>query len=1040
LAAEDRREIQRELETHPPLRDLVRRIQTLVAQPRMASPAVETAGILQANQIAEYLDGTLDLATTRRLEQACLKHDAALSELTALHQILTDWIDQPAEIGHGLRERLYDIVDRPRGDADETPAATALAPPASPTDPRAAARDAIQSAANLLHLRQVPSGRDDTAAERLVSTDPVEEPADFGRSGNPQTSWVAPSEPPTIEQPVGQVVEKEAEASQRGGWMLAVLVLLGIGFLWWNQSQPLSHPLPVEKIAAENDDFNLVAANDVEAAGRPAAFQLPPLPVPPSDNGGPSRGGMTSILPVSAPMSNQSGGRGVGLASDLAQPSVPALPSALPALPSALPALPSALPALPAAGSSLPASESAGTSLAPDTALSSFDPPTADVTGGRDVQPAAGQWPSHPADGIVRDVPLPPLPPVGTPLSEPSASSLGMVADPDRPNTASAIPDELIPPLAVDPTENPRSPVEPLAATSAPSGNLTTGVSTLAAPGATALASPGGLPIASPRISPGDGAIATSALPTVPAILALPPVEDDWEAPDAVLPRGQTLADLPPIAPTSALPPPATLASPVSSGLTAAADPPSPLKPRAVDPVSADPVSADPEAADPAAAGAPPLENAQRAAESPTVDPPSLDRSSSTLPAVDRSGPAVEDPTNRRPVAEGPAAIPAPARHLEWGQQVGTVVIEESKSGAAVDDWILVLPGGRSKFMVRSPQGRTWNFTFSGVSRYQIQENQGQPMVSAQRCFLVVQTDSVNESLEIVTPKGKLWVTALVPDSKIVIEIRPFLPHGATAATTTPRYYLGCLGIEGRVMVEHQRREEILFPNKWLIVKPEGDAEGFQEDIPSTIRKAIVDLETPSIPVEVQRLSDLVQSPAGVEDLRRMAMGSPVSANDGSADQRSLAALWSYGLGHFQPGFAILNDPAMRDYWDLHLQAIMACLQSDPLAVGQLSTASQSAGWTTSVESRFVGIDPQTVKRSQVAELIGDLDQPQLARRVLALNTLKMLTNQTFDYDPTSSAELNRRALQRWQQWLEDSANARLSVHPGGSLVPSVRR
>jgi len=118
----------------------------------------------------------------------------------------------------------------------------------------------------------------------------------------------------------------------------------------------------------------------------------------------------------------------------------------------------------------------------------------------------------------------------------------------------------------------------------------------------------------------------------------------------------------------------------------------------------------------------------------------------------------------------------------------------------------------------------------------------------------------------------------------------------------------------------------------------------------------------------------------------------------------------------------------------------MVCLQSDSGAVSQLAAAAQRFGWTTSPAGRFVGLDPQTVKRTQVAELIADLEQPQLSRRVLALHTLKMLTNETFDYDPTASLDLNRRSLQRWKQWLEDSANARLSVHPGGSLIPSVRR
>jgi hypothetical protein len=330
--------------------------------------------------------------------------------------------------------------------------------------------------------------------------------------------------------------------------------------------------------------------------------------------------------------------------------------------------------------------------------------------------------------------------------------------------------------------------------------------------------------------------------------------------------------------------------------------------------------------------------------------------------------------------------------------------------------------------------------SFAGVSHFQIQENQGRPSVSVQRCFMLLECHAPNESVEILTPSGKIWVTALTPDAQVVVEVRPFLPMGFTANDAAPRYYLGCLGLSGRVVVEHRQREEVVFSNKWLVVKPDGNTEAFQAEVPSAIQESLLQLTSINVSPEVQKLNQIVQSDTGLETLQALAKGQAQDLEPVGAETRSLAGLWSYSLGRMEPVFAILDDESMRDYWAMHIQAVASCLQTEKIASENLSVAAQRYAWTSDAWSRFVGLNPQTVKRRQVAELVDDLEQPQLSRRVLAIHTLEMLTNQSFDYDPTASSALNRPAIDKWREWLSASETSRLSVMPTGELVPSVPR
>jgi len=900
LPNDEREPIQRVLDSNPAAEELVQRIRRVLTQPRLASPAVETAGVLQANQVAEYLDGTLDIGLTKRLEQICMTNDAALSEIAALHQILSDWIDQPAPISEGLRQRLYQMApsDAPSagffaegGAAHAAVAGVRLGEaPSSESGP-----ESLESELDLTK-RPAPSGvastvegvdraevaHESAAPQRVAGREALQTAASLLDIRPWQASVAAESASDQRSKPIPASVMQQTEESEErssGGWFLVVLVLVAIGFMWWNQ--------------------------------RPMWF-VPEMAVQ---------------VPVESP-----------------------------------------------SGAALPAT------LVDESAEATRETTSGDLIAGTQMtegaaggQASLGQRGSEPT--WQRTAPSATLPPIQLSSSSVGAGPTGAdsmgIDSAGLDSAATALAEGLpaLPPPRLDQLETGLADAEGMIPAFAPENAL-------------AVDAPSSPPVTNdlPPLTDGDETadpFPLAELKPTPLISALPPVEDE------TTPGPLTAAPLPSSTVVTTLPNTTLPDTTVGLGLAESAEMSG----------SSEPV------------GGSPLVPAPLATSNPETDPAA-----------------------------------APTGPLEWGQQVGTVVIENAATRDPQDEWIVVLPGGRSKLQVRSPRGNSWNFIFSGVSRYQLQEQQGLPQLNVQRCFMIFSCNSPDESLEIQTPKGKLWITSLTPQAEIVLELRPFLPQGFTAQETAPRYYLGCLGIQGRVMIEHQQREEVVFANKWFVVRPDGEVETFQAELTPGIAQALTDLRSDVIAPEVKRLGGLVQSEAGMDELFSMASGQQPALLPTSAEERSLAGMWSYCLGQMEPAFAILNDPQMQEYWDVHIQAVISLLQSDPSTAESLERASQRHAGPTQVARRFVGLDPQTVTRSQVAELVGDLEHAQVARRVLAIHALKTLTKETFGFEPNRSTAMNESAVQSWKQWLQDSAQSRISVNPTGTLVPSAQR
>src|SRR5262245_4124856 len=104
---------------------LVERIKRVTRRRGLSTP-VPTADDETAdpNNVAAYLDNTLDSDTLRQVEETCLESDVHLAEVAACHQILTLVLTEPVRVPPSANQRMYKLVKRPVSDHNRRPGNT----------------------------------------------------------------------------------------------------------------------------------------------------------------------------------------------------------------------------------------------------------------------------------------------------------------------------------------------------------------------------------------------------------------------------------------------------------------------------------------------------------------------------------------------------------------------------------------------------------------------------------------------------------------------------------------------------------------------------------------------------------------------------------------------------------------------------------------------------------------------------------------------------------------------------------------------------
>lgn len=225
-----------------------------------------------------------------------------------------------------------------------------------------------------------------------------------------------------------------------------------------------------------------------------------------------------------------------------------------------------------------------------------------------------------------------------------------------------------------------------------------------------------------------------------------------------------------------------------------------------------------------------------------------------------------------------------------------------------------------------------------------------------------------------------------------------------------------------------------------MMVDMDGQANHFHQPLPANIVQSIEYLKNGTPMASVAALNQVLSQSNGPARLNEMACRSMTPGSEDSIAQRSLAGIWSYYLGQMEPIASILNDPAMKNEWPDHMESVRDCLLSEPKAREQLQNVMEELWQDETLADRLVGYNPNEIKATIIQGLVSDLESPTLARRLLAIQSLKQLWQKDFGYDPLAEGPAFDASVQQWRQLLQDSLTSRIGVNPSPGLVPAAGR
>lgn len=106
-------ELQQRMQQSGTAQAIASRIDAVVGDRKLNPLAVdERAAGLDANEVAQFLDGTMPPDRVPGMERKCLDHNALLAEIAAVHQILSRAMHEPVPIHPSLRTRLYSLKSK----------------------------------------------------------------------------------------------------------------------------------------------------------------------------------------------------------------------------------------------------------------------------------------------------------------------------------------------------------------------------------------------------------------------------------------------------------------------------------------------------------------------------------------------------------------------------------------------------------------------------------------------------------------------------------------------------------------------------------------------------------------------------------------------------------------------------------------------------------------------------------------------------------------------------------------------------------------
>lgn len=363
-----------------------------------------------------------------------------------------------------------------------------------------------------------------------------------------------------------------------------------------------------------------------------------------------------------------------------------------------------------------------------------------------------------------------------------------------------------------------------------------------------------------------------------------------------------------------------------------------------------------------------------------------------------------------------------------WTQNSATVV--ENKDGKRS---VKVLPLGRSRLEVQSQTSGSWTMTFSSGAQYEVRNREGwkeilpESSVSLNEGLVLIQSNVKGETLRIHTPIGQISFSNQSDQAQWILEVNPHSPDGVHAGIASCRYQVGCLGLEGNVVVHNnQIGEEFLSTNGQIKVQVDGSVRTKTIQPPPGILQLAEWCRSGKIDATTEEFLPILNGPEPTADLAKIVRGKTLDQK--TRYRKNLAAMWSYSLGELDTVFDVLDDLSLAGSWEIHIQKVGRVLKTDAEAVNKFNQALISRRIPMWVKRAFYGFKVETMTEQDWADIINGLyDEKNQSVRVLAISSLNSLTGENFGYNQRLSIGENVEAIKSWRRWWEAGQFKKLS-------------
>jgi hypothetical protein len=422
--------------------------------------------------------------------------------------------------------------------------------------------------------------------------------------------------------------------------------------------------------------------------------------------------------------------------------------------------------------------------------------------------------------------------------------------------------------------------------------------------------------------------------------------------------------------------------------------------------------------------------------EPPVESEPATSATSSDAKATTKTGEKVADASETKPAAAvGPMDV---GRYVSDDQVLtrfdaksGLWFLVPPRAILAAGERLVVLPTYRPQIALASGV----QVTFAGESEVQANEPQS-PTASRLSIdygrFVIVTLGNAGAQLELEF--GGVQGTLTLEDSNTVVAIdaRHFLPPGSSPEKDERTAVIEIYAVDGKIRWEETGLDPLEIPPQHVLTYVAG-----QE------RELAGPFEVPEW-IDAGNLSQIDRFTSPVLQ-RELLLEKPVHVrlqelmSDRRAEVRSLAARCLAQYGEFEPLLRELASAQQKSFWGAEVELLRQSLTRGTETADQIRRSLDSL-YPEDADTLFRilwGFSPEQLDAGAAKELVEFLDSPEMAVRVVAIDTLRQITDAQLLYRPERAPNENRASIVRWtEREKEGGITYKRSPSPIGERKP----